>query len=84
LGTSSWIYCSLDVLRTVSCRSHYGVRLVSKFCGKSAVSFEHLARAEDLLSITCRMSCNLSGFLAVVTDFLQMLANLLTARAGCI
>ena len=48
------------------------------------MSVEYLARAEDFLPVASRVGSDLSCFLAVVADCLQIVANLLAARAGCI
>ena len=84
LGTVSSVYWNLHLLRTLACRTDDRVWLVSEFGRESTMSFEDLTWAENFLSVTGGMGRNLSGFLAAVTNLLEMLANLLAARAGCI
>src|SRR5690242_13002188 len=72
----------MHLLGTFVCSTNHPVGLVSELRGESAVRFEHLPRAKDFFPIASGMSCDLGGFLAVVTGFLQIFANLLATWAG--
>src|SRR5690242_2132514 len=75
---------SLLVLGSFSRSAYDGVCLVSEVGSYLAMRSHHFARRMDSLPVAGRVGGDLGRFFAIVTSPLQILANLLTARARCV
>ena len=72
----------LLLLDSLACRAHDRVGLVAEVGSELAMRSHHFAGRMNLLLVAGRVGRDLSSLLAVPTGALQVLANLLTARAG--
>src|SRR6266702_3029549 len=74
----------LLMLEPLACFPNHGLRLVAKVCRQLPVRCHHLAWRVNLLAVTGGVRGDLGGFFSGAARALQILADLLAARARCV